>query len=640
MFKISLKKNVVLECCMLFLVLLPFVKVFSEGKVTGWDTFDIYTVNFLYFCDSLQNFVIPLWNPFTLSGNSFIENLFTVQFFGPIDFILGFLSFLFPPIWLAEFSIILGVLLTYLGNKKLLSSLGADNFSSFNGAFLASVIFLAPITGQISFIYSFALLPWILFFILQKENNFIFFKSLFLTAIFIKGYFYFNAIILIIAFSIYIINTKYKNIIFNKKLLLFIMPLSLFALSIGPAFVNYTSIYSDLLGPLKIEEPRIRPLISMDQYFIGNLFKTLSSLLFGGGTWTLGLHYFSIPFIVILFLKIKMSYKKTIQNKHILYALIILFLAGVFFSSSEKGAKVILNLFPISSSHRWHFTNIYFSIWASAIIIGLPLFSNHSKKINWLINKVQLFTFATAIFTSFFFYYRNDIFTFFEKEYHHREKNIFYTQNTRSLGNSKFFLYDNHLWLTEKKPMSHGYNNTSSIYYWYMKDMPFLERIISSNCNFLLAKKKQRSDFANDNDYINYQIDQISPQGNYVLLKESLQLDLLSKCSLLTIDNFKLAPNELEFNITANEQGFVQLNTQDAPGWKAYLNDKEVPIVKTNLIFQGLEIPKGQYKAKLIYRPTTFYLLMTWYFAIFCFIGFSLLIPISVWFSSARNETE
>ncbi|HEY6901007.1 MAG TPA: YfhO family protein, partial [Puia sp.] len=42
-------------------------------------------------------------------------------------------------------------------------------------------------------------------------------------------------------------------------------------------------------------------------------------------------------------------------------------------------------------------------------------------------------------------------------------------------------------------------------------------------------------------------------------------------------------------------------------GWRAWIDDKEVPIIRTNYVLRGLSIPDGRHVVRFVFRPTSYY---------------------------------
>ena len=85
------------------------------------------------------------------------------------------------------------------------------------------------------------------------------------------------------------------------------------------------------------------------------------------------------------------------------------------------------------------------------------------------------------------------------------------------------------------------------------------------------------------------------------------------------------------YDITGDTTGFIQLIKNDndvvtyqceSPyrrfavfsevyykrGWRAWIDEKEVPIIRTNYVLRGLSIPKGRHVIRFIFRPLSYYL--------------------------------
>lgn len=65
------------------------------------------------------------------------------------------------------------------------------------------------------------------------------------------------------------------------------------------------------------------------------------------------------------------------------------------------------------------------------------------------------------------------------------------------------------------------------------------------------------------------------------------------------------SPSELRVTTTTTEPRFLVVSEMYFPGWRAYVDDVETPIYRTNYLFQGVAVPEGQHVVRLVYRPSS-----------------------------------
>ncbi|HWB90533.1 MAG TPA: YfhO family protein [Puia sp.] len=94
---------------------------------------------------------------------------------------------------------------------------------------------------------------------------------------------------------------------------------------------------------------------------------------------------------------------------------------------------------------------------------------------------------------------------------------------------------------------------------------------------------------------------------------------------------FSQDSNKVAYTSTTDTSGFIQLIKNDndvvtyrceSPhgrfavfsevyykrGWRAWIDEKEMPIIRTNYVLRGLSIPKGRHIIRFIFRPLSYYL--------------------------------
>jgi len=63
------------------------------------------------------------------------------------------------------------------------------------------------------------------------------------------------------------------------------------------------------------------------------------------------------------------------------------------------------------------------------------------------------------------------------------------------------------------------------------------------------------------------------------------------------------SPESVVLRVRAEAAGIVVLADTDAPGWRAYLNGRRVPIHRANGLFRGVAVPEGEHDLVFVYRP-------------------------------------
>ncbi|PIK14711.1 hypothetical protein [Halobacteriovorax sp. JY17] len=618
----------------LILILISFLSVIVGKSYTHWDTFDVITTNFIYLSDSLKSGILAFWNPFVLSGTPLLaSSFFTNSLYSPIDLCLLLLSLFISPVYLAEVNIIIGAFLFFYGSKLLFQNLNfSKNISNYIGL-MSTLVMIPPVVGQISFIYSLALLVWLTYFNLDQQRK-TFFKVLLqaciIASLTVKGYFYYITIFFLFNLVVALYFTKKNKKSFQffllQKMPLFLIPTIFFLILNLEGTLDFIKQYSELTGDLIIKEPRLRQLSGNVTHglSLSSILKSFFS--FRESTWgALNFSYYSLIVLPLTLISLRRINK---EKKTILF-LIISIIVSMLFSSNEKMILAFTSRIPIISSFRWVFYNLHIAIFLTIILssYGLKeLLSCLSKKKEAIASFIILIT-ITSITLKLGIQRESNggrkSIQDFPKELKHRLKaSPVLSENSRVLNNAPEFEYNDYSWLSKKIPISHGYNNTISEYYWRMKDMPFNSKIVRFSCNINLESNIQRKDFKSDNDFVDAKISQINPSKESFLTNNESSI---TKCaeSNYKISNFSLSPNSLLFTIETMSKGMIIINQNNKSGWSALVDGKESKIYKMNHIFQGLLLnTPGKYVIKLTYLPKTGVILIVFYLSILSLLHF------------------
>jgi hypothetical protein len=91
-----------------------------------------------------------------------------------------------------------------------------------------------------------------------------------------------------------------------------------------------------------------------------------------------------------------------------------------------------------------------------------------------------------------------------------------------------------------------------------------------------------------------------------VLLNKNPNAPLTNKAgrAKITIDSYR--PNRIELSVNAESSGFLVLSEIYYPGWKAYVDDSEAEIYKTNYTLRSISVREGKHKVRFVYEPDSF----------------------------------
>ena len=95
----------------------------------------------------------------------------------------------------------------------------------------------------------------------------------------------------------------------------------------------------------------------------------------------------------------------------------------------------------------------------------------------------------------------------------------------------------------------------------------------------------------------------IADEKDKALIKVAAQADSTATIHLIKNDN-----DVIDYQSNSKvEQFTVFSEVYYDKGWKAYIDDKEAPIVKVNYVLRGLSVPAGNHKIRFEFKPASYY---------------------------------
>ncbi|GDX89462.1 hypothetical protein LBMAG45_13180 [Nitrospirota bacterium] len=214
----------------------------------------------------------------------------------------------------------------------------------------------------------------------------------------------------------------------------------------------------------------------------------------------------------------------------------------------------------------------------------------------------------------------------YEQKVISREKQVAISQNFRRLGEGHDYIYSDEQWLLKKIPFSHGYNNLGNPYYWYVKNEPFLERLVLVTQNVRPEMELERKNFNSDNAFAETMMrDVLADMGRPTIDAIHFRNLLQRPDFKWQLNELKVEPNTASMRVTTDAAAFLIFNNVDHPGWNVYVNGKKGELVRANRIFQGVFLEgAGSYDVVFKFRPVlTIALILLPYLVLFlCLIAY------------------
>lgn len=201
-----------------------------------------------------------------------------------------------------------------------------------------------------------------------------------------------------------------------------------------------------------------------------------------------------------------------------------------------------------------------------------------------------------------------------------------------AMGYDAVYLKEYQTFLWESGPHLDSPNESFMIFY----DIKNVEILKLLNIKYIISRKQLTSrsikETYKDNFFV-YELQNHFPRAYIVpnALQLTSQQEVLSAIKKNTVDlkrfvlisekitsakknngSFQQAPitsykpDEIIIQTTLDNPGYLILSEMWFPGWKAFDNEKEVPILKANYLFRGIYLTKGNHNIRFIYDPISY----------------------------------
>lgn len=177
--------------------------------------------------------------------------------------------------------------------------------------------------------------------------------------------------------------------------------------------------------------------------------------------------------------------------------------------------------------------------------------------------------------------------------------------NHRMLDLGTEFNYFDAKWLYQKKLFNHGYNHFGNPRYWYVKNNPFLDKIVVVTQSARTDTGIQRGSFNSDNEYAESIGREVLSHSSIPIIEASQYSPIVpSKQFTYEISDLIIKPNNVSFEVQVNAPAHIIFNMLYVPGWSLKVNGDTKKAYQANYLFQGFDIlVPGTYLLEYSYRP-------------------------------------
>jgi hypothetical protein len=102
-------------------------------------------------------------------------------------------------------------------------------------------------------------------------------------------------------------------------------------------------------------------------------------------------------------------------------------------------------------------------------------------------------------------------------------------------------------------------------------------------------------------------LDPSFPIRDAVILEDPRVADSTGRCQAGAVKMLRYEAQEVLCETSAEEAGYLVLLDSYYPGWICSVDGRQVPIMRANYCFRGVEVPAGKHSVEFRYRPQGFY---------------------------------